>query len=516
MYRVLLVDDEDIFLTHLYRTIEWEDYNCCVCGSARDGLEAIRAAEELKPDIVFMDINLPHKNGMEVCDVIREWEDAPRIIILTAHGEFSFAHKAIRMGIFDYLLKPFDKTELTEALQKCIEDIQKKNGQRELEEKLQIREAEAYFKDLLDMDGTEIGKRIPLAEETRFLVAVVQLEYLEHENIMKISKEIRDGMDQDGKITSYLIGLRNGVFTVVHLLMQHLEIKAMKDMWAEVLSKVRDKETSRDCVALGKFADDTDGISESYRQAMMALENRSRTGMSVIAYEDVEFLNVPETMFSQQDMNLLIKLFKTGQYESADKAIERIFGLSEKRMLSFQYLISIYYSIVVQIYGHFSYKGVGESYMPADQKELLKELAICTNTQEIIGILKNNIHEVFSECISIQLPQKGDILANKIEKYLCTHYRHANLSVEQIARELFFENSYIRRVFKSQTGKTIIQRLEEIRMEKAKELLEDVDIRHSDVAETVGYADPLYFSKRFKLYSGMSPTEYQMRFHRHK
>ncbi len=516
MYKVLLVDDEDIFLTHLYRTVEWKEFDCLVCGSARDGREALQAVEELNPDIVFMDINLPHKNGLEVCDIIREWKNAPHVIILTAHGEFSFAHKAIRMGIFDYLLKPFDKKELTEALLKCIEDIRMKKGQREIEERLQTREAEAYFKDLLDLDGAETGKKIQLSRETRFLAAVVQLEYLEHENLMRISREIKEGLDRDDKIKSYLIGLRNGVFTVVHLLTRDLDIKRMKSMWAEVLSRICDQEEGRDCVALGKLVDDTDAIAVSYQQALTALENRSRTGTSVIAYEDVEDLHVPETMFSQQDMNLLIKLFENGQYESADKAIEKIFGLSEERMLSFQYVVSIYYSIVVQILGHFACEGSREAYTAVDQKELLKELGICTNTQEITEILKNNIHEVFSECISIQLPKKGDILANKIEKYLCVHYRQSNLSVEQIARELFFENSYVRRVFKSQTGKTIVQRLEEIRMEKAKELLADIDVRHSDVAEAVGYADPFYFSKRFKLYSGMSPTEYQARFHRHK
>lgn len=516
MYKVLLVDDEDIFLKHLYKMVEWEKYDCFVCGSAGDGREALRAVEELRPDIIFMDINLPHKNGLEVCDIIREWEYAPHVIILTAHGEFSFAHKAIRMGIFDYLLKPFDKKELTEALLKCTKDIQMKKGQRELEEKLQTREAEAYFKDLLDMDGIGTGKKIPLAKETRFLAVVVQLEYPGHENLMRVSREIKECLDQDDKIKSYLTGIRNGMFTVVHLLMQDCDIKAMKSMWTEVLSRICGNKEGRDCVALGKFVDAPDAVSMSYQQAIMALENRSRAGTSVVAYEDVEYLHVPEAMFCQQDMNLLIKLFETGQYESADKAIERIFGLSEERMLSFQYLISIYYSIVIQIYGYFSCEGSNESYTLADQKELLKELGICTNTQEITEILKNNIHEVFSECISIQLPKKGDILANKIEKYLCTHYSQPNLSVEQIARELFFENSYVRRVYKAQTGKTIVQRLEEIRMEKAKELLADIGVRHSDVAETVGYVDPLYFSKRFKLYSGMTPTEYQKRLHRYR
>ena len=76
--------------------------------------------------------------------------------------------------------------------------------------------------------------------------------------------------------------------------------------------------------------------------------------------------------------------------------------------------------------------------------------------------------------------------------------------------ELFFENSYIRRVYKLQTHKTIIQRLEEIRMEKAKQLLMEKHYKNSDIAEMTGYCDQYYFSKRFKLYYGCSPSEFQM------
>ena len=104
---------------------------------------------------------------------------------------------------------------------------------------------------------------------------------------------------------------------------------------------------------------------------------------------------------------------------------------------------------------------------------------------------------------------KKEVLAAKIEKYLQQHYADQSLSVNQITEELYFENSYIRRVFKEQTGQTIIQRLEEIRLNKAKKLLQEGVYKNSEIAEMTGYCDQQYFSKRFKLICGCTPSNYQ-------
>lgn len=80
-----------------------------------------------------------------------------------------------------------------------------------------------------------------------------------------------------------------------------------------------------------------------------------------------------------------------------------------------------------------------------------------------------------------------------------------------LSRKIYFlKISYIRRVYKTQTGKTIMQRLEEIRIEKARELLREEGIRCAEAAELTGFSDPYYFSKRFKLFCGCTPSEYQM------
>ena len=117
-YKVLLVDDENIYLQYLSRIIDWEELQCGICGFAKDGEEALALIREKHPDIVFMDINMSRMNGLEACEAIKGSDAETRVIIMTAYDEFSFAHQAIKLNVFDYLLKPFDKEELKKAIVK--------------------------------------------------------------------------------------------------------------------------------------------------------------------------------------------------------------------------------------------------------------------------------------------------------------------------------------------------------------------------------------------------------------
>ena len=116
MYQVLLADDETIFLEFMQNIINWAEQDCRICGCAANGRLALDCILSQQPDIAFIDISMPLLNGIEVCQAVREKEIPVKLIIMTGHDEFSFAYQAIKLGIDDYLLKPFSREELLEAL----------------------------------------------------------------------------------------------------------------------------------------------------------------------------------------------------------------------------------------------------------------------------------------------------------------------------------------------------------------------------------------------------------------
>lgn len=167
-------------------------------------------------------------------------------------------------------------------------------------------------------------------------------------------------------------------------------------------------------------------------------------------------------------------------------------------------------SLINGIYSYYHYSEEKDLTEILDnQSNLIQEIGLCSTAEQMLEIVRNYVYEAFSDCMTVRVGNKKEILVGKIESYLQQHYSEQSLSVKQIAESLFFENSYIRRVFKMQTGKTIVQRLEEIRIEKARELLAEGKYRNSEIAQMTGYCDQYYFSKRFKLFCGCTPSEYQ-------
>ncbi|HUW65439.1 MAG TPA: response regulator [Spirochaetia bacterium] len=124
MYKILLVEDEELerqFLRHLVQT--------CGCpvevaGEAKSGKEAVEMAADVHPDIILMDIRMPGLDGLEATRLIKARQPAVEVIILTAHGTFSYSQQAIKSKVADYLLKPVQPEELAEALDRVIAGLE--------------------------------------------------------------------------------------------------------------------------------------------------------------------------------------------------------------------------------------------------------------------------------------------------------------------------------------------------------------------------------------------------------
>ena len=119
MYRVLLVEDEEIIRKGIRYSVPWEECGCSVVGEAENGAAGEEKIAELQPDIVITDITMPVKSGLEMIADTREKFNYIAII-LTGYSEFEYAQQAIRNGVSDYVLKPLDMDEMRTALEKAV------------------------------------------------------------------------------------------------------------------------------------------------------------------------------------------------------------------------------------------------------------------------------------------------------------------------------------------------------------------------------------------------------------
>lgn len=131
MYRVLLVDDENIIVEGLRRVIRWADYSCEVVGTACDGEEGTRLIRQLRPHILFTDIRMPGQDGLAMVAALRSEYPDMQVAILTGYREFAYAQEAIRLGVTRFLLKPSKMEEIKEALSVMVERLDKQPMQEQ-------------------------------------------------------------------------------------------------------------------------------------------------------------------------------------------------------------------------------------------------------------------------------------------------------------------------------------------------------------------------------------------------
>lgn len=116
MYRVVLIDDENIIVEGLRRVVPWDEYACSVVGTANSAEEGAALIRSLKPHILFLDICMPGQDGLSMLAGLRSEFPNMQVAVLTGYRDIAFAQEAMRLGVARYLLKPSKMDEIQEAL----------------------------------------------------------------------------------------------------------------------------------------------------------------------------------------------------------------------------------------------------------------------------------------------------------------------------------------------------------------------------------------------------------------
>lgn len=134
MYRVLIVEDEDIIRKGIAYTMDWTGMGCTIAGEAANGQEGLEKIKELSPDIVLADIMMPVMDGIEMIRQAKEIATF-KSIILTSYADFDYAKKAIDLDVSAYLMKPVDEEELKKNVAKITSEIEKDHQYEQLSAK---------------------------------------------------------------------------------------------------------------------------------------------------------------------------------------------------------------------------------------------------------------------------------------------------------------------------------------------------------------------------------------------
>lgn len=129
MYKVIIIDDEEVIIEGLKRVIDWEKYNCSVVASAFNAKDGIKAVHEHHPDILFTDIKMPNLDGLTMIAGLKGEFPDMQIAVLTGYRDFEYAQRAVNIGVTRFLLKPSKMIELEETLTAMTQNLRKIKGE---------------------------------------------------------------------------------------------------------------------------------------------------------------------------------------------------------------------------------------------------------------------------------------------------------------------------------------------------------------------------------------------------
>ena len=142
MTKVLVVEDESIVRRDIVLTTPWEELGCVCIGGAEDAKQALEMVKEQKPDIIITEIRMPGMTGLELIEIIQEMyavsgeAGACECIVLSGYSDFEYARQAMRNGVMEYLVKPVDDEELSQAILRARKRIESQKTTENLNRKL--------------------------------------------------------------------------------------------------------------------------------------------------------------------------------------------------------------------------------------------------------------------------------------------------------------------------------------------------------------------------------------------
>lgn len=532
MYRVLLVDDEILVREAISENIHWEELNYQLVGSCQNGKEAMEFLEENPVDVVLTDICMPYVDGMELSEFIYKNFPAVNIIIFSGFDDFEYAKKAIKYNVKEYLLKPVTALELSEVLRnlkkemdKKLETVKKLDRLNETYNKNKILIQSKVLADVIMGSKTEEENRKDLEEVNITLnapfyrVAVVEIDlYSELYDADETTKQQSALMAfavyniSDEIVKQYQAGIVcQGNHNRVFILFRTSHPKEMepkvRSVCTEINNQVKQYMKLGVTIGIGRYVKSQKDIYKSYEEAEGAIRYRYLLGESSIIDMEEIMRNIKKEIVLEDKAEILLMAVRLN-----DKAkIEEIFATIQetiKQALLDKNRSSLCLQQLVMAAGDIlRASDLTKSQLYLNRNQIMTDIASSKTLNDAISLVQEYCIRISDE-IELQKNSGGKKHALLAMDYIEKNYADPDLNLNSVCTYLSISASRFSAIFKNATGETFMEVLSRMRMQKAKELLENTDLKNYEIAERVGFGDPHYFGIAFKKMTGKTPTEY--------
>lgn len=502
--KILFVDDERLIRENMKTLIDWEKAGCTQLETAESAARAIEMMEKTAFDLVISDIVMQRMNGIELSKYIRSRYPETRVIILSAHEDFAMARGAIEAGVSQYLLKPIVPEELEKAILQAGEEIEER--QRRHDEVLETEKIVDLYRHVV-MEGIWRELLSPAAEDSERMRRMLEMSGLAR---------------FEGRAACVLVSCAGVDAQQAHLLAlsslstimgsaktgeQEYALVISEGCSAQELEQLRSRFAAaaqgEALVVCGCFVEDLLMLKTSYADARRKQMLYAALSLdSPVLQSEYEHELKKDEALEHLFRDLKVAFIYGGK--SLPRKLDSFYarlaeypGEKARGLLEARLLLELYTQLKEQGAELPAYEQLMKQYAALPQIEDRKQL-IVQQAARYATTTEGNENRPY-------------MLAASIKRYIDENYSDPQLSMRSIADSFFISNAYLSRIFRRAYGQTCIEYITQVRLAAARRLLENAEIRVSDIAEKTGYSTAYYFSVQFKKATGETPVEYRRR-----
>lgn len=521
----MIADDEAHICRLIQALVDWQSLGMEVVGVASNGIEAIDLVDGLHPDILITDIRMPGCNGLELIQHVKTANANLEVIIISGYAHFPYAQTAMKYGVGNYLLKPINKAELIQTLQKLVVKVRERmESESGLEKLIQIEKSSKqkmknhFMSDILDdkipnISIPELGAEYGLNMQDGILqIFCIKMDYegdkitertlqvvqekaqnIVAANLQSLCYEYVFMMDEHWGygVLNYESKKQDDVRRVIRYCLNQLVIQ--KGIWGPITFTFTIDEWVKHPQELGK----------SLQCCKEMMKERITQGRErIIEYVPKE-CGLKGVNLLEGYSRIISTALETISIEEGGKAISFLkdSAMGMKNIRGYEVL-----DLLTQAGSLFLMQ------VEMNDKNELKEAYTqkCEQSGSMSQLFEQ-LRELQETVIQkLQAERDSDILRpiRMAKKYIQNHYQE-QITLEEVSDVVGLSSSYFSGLFKKETGEGFAKYLINIRVEAAKVLLRETNTSVSVICKEVGYNDLKHFTHTFEKATGLKPGAYR-------
>ena len=480
MYKIIIAEDEKRSRNFIVNILQSRLVDFEIVADFSDGNEVIEYLKSNSADVVLCDIKMTEVSGLDVAKWIYHNIPRSKVILLSAYQDFKFATTAIKYNVFEYLTKPVHIPELLEVFSNLKS----------------ILDSESRDSDIINYYKVDIFNKIlkgyyTSENDINEVFHKIQLSSLLHCPCGTLDINIKDFDCNDSLITLQLHNIATFADKTNKIFYTSCTNNSFSFIFFMLSSDVLPNTFCQNIVK---------NISDILKKrisikAIKSFNNIYEMNRSILSDASTENPNE----FAKEKVLLMLD---SGDISQVDNLIAIISNTYNKHTLDEQK--SAYFSILSNISELLS----NEFAHPINLSDMKEEFNDASDITSLNTLLKNK----FLEIISLHLDE--DICSRnilKIRDYIVENCTQP-LTLEHIAKMAHYSPAWFSKMFKTYIGQTYIEFLISCRINKAKQLLIDTNLKVEDIGEAVGYPNTHSFMRTFKKRCNLSPSGYRRKY----